>query len=753
MVARAESVTAPDARWSESTERVLRLLYAVGISVGAMVLVVGAAVEDRGSRTLIASILTIATLLGSGYVALRHGFRADVSRLLAVVGTALLLIGGNVSALSALAVPAFLAYAALSVRSLIGLAAVVVAPCAYAVMSYSLFDDADLSLLIVDAMGRISAVITIVMLSRMLRNGAERSEAKARAAADQRRIELSATARMHEQRWVDRFLHDSLVHALKAITLASHLSRVEVEAAARSASADVERLGGSGRALDLAATIRMIAEESGLDCHLDVETVVVPVSVATALAESTREALRNVRQHSGESQASVALRRRSRGCSLIIQDSGRGFDVDELPSGHYGVRGLIDRMADVGGDATVSSGSSGTTVALQWQPRALEPREWSERSGVRAVVLACGVSFLSAGVVQAVLVRGRLLHGALALVVTLMVAVLWVLAAVVTGQRHLGRLAAVLLGVCAVSCAAVGACCVEPDSAEPIQCWWTGYPLILLLFVAAHRPLREYAFWGCALAVTPSAVLTFRGATMGDFARLAPVLGSPAVGVSIVLASVALSRRVFVEEQQRESEARRSADREVRARRREQLLQERVGGLRERIVPFLTDVAAGRADCFDPSVQRRAAVYEAHGRDGLGGPTTIWPQSWAGIVEQLRWRGGQVSLSRHVPTTAAQVQVVAATLAEVQRSGLDNARVAVRVMGSPSGTRATVTITPYAPLLAQALHRLISNGPGVLATDQDSYLAVTVSESAVACPSRAEIAACGDRRKKVRIHP
>ena len=79
------------------------------------------------------------------------------------------------------------------------------------------------------------------------------------------------------------------------------------------------------------------------------------------------EALDNVHRHAGPCDVSVGLHARDGALTLIITDDGVGFDQDQRQdaqrAGHYGVNGMQERLARVGGWCSVTSKpGSGTTV-------------------------------------------------------------------------------------------------------------------------------------------------------------------------------------------------------------------------------------------------------------------------------------------------------------------------------------------------------------------------------------------------------
>jgi signal transduction histidine kinase len=66
-------------------------------------------------------------------------------------------------------------------------------------------------------------------------------------------------------------------------------------------------------------------------------------------------------KHAQASEVWSRLRLRPKGFILQVQDNGRGMNPQE-PTTRNGLRNMKKRMADIGGDFSVSSGASGGTL-------------------------------------------------------------------------------------------------------------------------------------------------------------------------------------------------------------------------------------------------------------------------------------------------------------------------------------------------------------------------------------------------------
>lgn len=95
-----------------------------------------------------------------------------------------------------------------------------------------------------------------------------------------------------------------------------------------------------------------------------------------------REALSNVRKHSGARSVRVAIAAREGGVEVEVFDDGRGFDpedtlVQAARDGHLGVVGIHERVRMLGGTARIDSRPGGPTVISAmlppWSGEAEEP--------------------------------------------------------------------------------------------------------------------------------------------------------------------------------------------------------------------------------------------------------------------------------------------------------------------------------------------------------------------------------------------
>ena len=199
----------------------------------------------------------------------------------------------------------------------------------------------------------------------------ESANSELRAAAD-RNAEFAA---VRERNRIARDIHDGLGHYLTTIAVqlqAAHAllpmqpdKALEVvakaEHGAQQALAEVRRSVGAlrepGAEADLVERIGALVAECGLEVAFIREGEARPLSpmIGDALFRTAQEALTNVRKHSGSHRATVHLGFLTpSGVVLAVSDDGSGA-TSAADSGGFGLRGLRERLAAVGG--TLSAGN------------------------------------------------------------------------------------------------------------------------------------------------------------------------------------------------------------------------------------------------------------------------------------------------------------------------------------------------------------------------------------------------------------
>jgi signal transduction histidine kinase len=111
------------------------------------------------------------------------------------------------------------------------------------------------------------------------------------------------------------------------------------------------------------------AERAQVDFSVEGDPPVLATQTRYELLAALREALTNVARHASGAAVSVRLLCDAEEVSVVVQDDGPGFAADGIPQreqeGHFGLRGMTERMQSVGGNAAVESvPGRGTRVVL-----------------------------------------------------------------------------------------------------------------------------------------------------------------------------------------------------------------------------------------------------------------------------------------------------------------------------------------------------------------------------------------------------
>jgi signal transduction histidine kinase len=203
--------------------------------------------------------------------------------------------------------------------------------------------------------------------------------------ADRLRHSLRSAER-ERSRWA-RELHDETLQGLAAlgVLLSSGLRAGgdALERAARQATEQVATEIANLRALitelrpaaldqlGLAAALEGLAQRAreveGLEVslELDVDESALDRELKTAVYRLVQEALTNVGKHAGATRVTVAVMQESAGVTLEVADDGRGFDAAE-PTEGFGVTGMRERAALMGGRLELTSTAAGTVVAARF---------------------------------------------------------------------------------------------------------------------------------------------------------------------------------------------------------------------------------------------------------------------------------------------------------------------------------------------------------------------------------------------------
>jgi signal transduction histidine kinase len=247
-------------------------------------------------------------------------------------------------------------------------------------------------------------------LGRMRRDAAERERAlrneleasvQARTAelqiANQELRELSSRLQKlqdDERRRIARELHDSVGQLLTALAMNISVVQTETHKLTPDAARRVEEnaslleqlsteirtmshllhpplLDEIGLSSALEWYVEGFAQRSGIDATIEVPEDLerLPADMEIAIFRAVQESLTNVHRHSGSRSCSVKVTEDKHHFRVQIRDNGKGISTDKQRSlrssgGGVGLRGMQERLRQLGGTLQIESSSDGTVVTL-----------------------------------------------------------------------------------------------------------------------------------------------------------------------------------------------------------------------------------------------------------------------------------------------------------------------------------------------------------------------------------------------------
>ena len=216
--------------------------------------------------------------------------------------------------------------------------------------------------------------------------------------ANQNLRELSARLLQlqdEERRRIARELHDSIGQMLTALTMNLSSVRADIERLAKTATALSD---SEGLVQEMSTEVRTISyllhppllDEKGLssairwyvdgfiqrskikvDLDLPDDFRRLPRELETALFRVVQECLTNVHRHSGSSVAKIRVRHSGGQVLVEVADEGKGIPPEKkyvmASAGTHGVgvRGMTERLRQLGGSLEINSTGAGTVVSAR----------------------------------------------------------------------------------------------------------------------------------------------------------------------------------------------------------------------------------------------------------------------------------------------------------------------------------------------------------------------------------------------------
>jgi signal transduction histidine kinase len=201
------------------------------------------------------------------------------------------------------------------------------------------------------------------------------------------------SAQEEERKRIARELHDEASQALTSLMLGlKHLEEHGGEKSMQHKVAELRSLASDtldqmhDLALELRPTalddlglvaaldryVKDYAEKHGLnaDFHAgSLDTGRLPPQEETALYRIAQEALTNVVKHAGAENVSILLEQRDNTAVLIVEDDGKGFDLEAVTRAggraqRLGLLGMEERASLIGGRLTIESRPGGGTAVF-----------------------------------------------------------------------------------------------------------------------------------------------------------------------------------------------------------------------------------------------------------------------------------------------------------------------------------------------------------------------------------------------------
>ncbi|WUH97562.1 sensor histidine kinase [Spirillospora sp. NBC_00431] len=258
--------------------------------------------------------------------------------------------------------------------------------------------------------GYAAAVLFGLWMHRVAGQGDERARLLAADLEETQRRLAEAQRRQgaaDERERLAREIHDTLAQGFASIVVLAEAARngiaadpdrsaqqlISIEQTARENLAEARVLVASGAggpavpggaapasvAGALRRTLDRFAEDTGLTVTAELPDVDCDQTTRIALLRCTQESLANVRKHAAATTVGVVLERHPHGVELEITDDGQGFVVGDGDRGDgsrgFGLDGMRRRLAELGGELTITSSPGDGTRVLAMVPLHTIPGE------------------------------------------------------------------------------------------------------------------------------------------------------------------------------------------------------------------------------------------------------------------------------------------------------------------------------------------------------------------------------------------
>ncbi|MEM8862039.1 MAG: sensor histidine kinase, partial [Chloroflexota bacterium] len=193
-----------------------------------------------------------------------------------------------------------------------------------------------------------------------------------------------------ERNRLARELHDTLSHTLSAVNIQLKALETLMETDPDAAKSRVTRmqnltrdgLNEARRALGelrakpieefgLATALRRLAQQAAerggfqVQIAMPLEFEGIPNQTEQQIYRIAEEAFNNIVRHAQARRVELSLQQQGSRLTLMIQDDGQGFDLENRPDGRYGMTGMQERTRLIGGNLSFKSQpNGGTTIQL-----------------------------------------------------------------------------------------------------------------------------------------------------------------------------------------------------------------------------------------------------------------------------------------------------------------------------------------------------------------------------------------------------